>query len=342
MTRSRSCSPSPPPVPRSVRGSSRRHGVRSRSCTHGRDRPRTVSLRRSGTPSSPVTTAVRSRSWSARRRSGGVGYRRSTHPRPLLRSLPFHCAPATIRWAPQDEFLLGWVGRTLARGEQELHLDDADLDALRATSDEQPPPPRALGGRPRPADDDGDQGPEDRSRSTHDAPGGLRSELDGGDRHEHAAEAQPHRRGQLEPRVRSHQHARVASPWRPRKPAPVMKAREIKNSRASCRRRAATVTRYPNVTVMAAAATTSQKCAGWFSQCTSSAGRSRGTASRTSGAATMTSAPPMARAPGHSWSSSPSPLGISANFLTSQAPVTTLAADPRRADRSGPRAASPP
>lgn len=73
----------------------------------------------------------------------GVGYGRSAHPSPLLRDLPFPSPPATPRWTPRDELLLEWVGRAAFRGEAELRLDDADLDALRATG-EPAPLPRAL------------------------------------------------------------------------------------------------------------------------------------------------------------------------------------------------------
>ena len=58
----------------------------------------------------------------------------------------------------------------------------------------------------------------------------------------------------------------VASAWRPRKAALATKASEIRSSRASRRRRAAVVTLKPSAVATSAAPSTSQKCAGWFSQ----------------------------------------------------------------------------
>ena len=73
----------------------------------------------------------------------GVGYGRSAHPSPLLRGLPFPGPPAAARWTPREDLLLEWVGRVTARGEEELRLAEADLDALRG-SGEPAPLPRAL------------------------------------------------------------------------------------------------------------------------------------------------------------------------------------------------------
>ena len=73
----------------------------------------------------------------------GVGYSRSAHPTPLLRGVMFPPPPATTRFTPRDALLLEWVGRTLERGGQDLHLDDRDLDALRSAG-ESDPLPRAL------------------------------------------------------------------------------------------------------------------------------------------------------------------------------------------------------
>ncbi len=73
----------------------------------------------------------------------GLGYGGSAHPTPLLRGLPFPEAPATGSWTARDEWLLRRTGLVTARGERELRLDDADLDALRDAG-QRPPPPRAL------------------------------------------------------------------------------------------------------------------------------------------------------------------------------------------------------
>ena len=68
-----------------------------------------------------------------------------------------------------------------------------------------------------------------------------------------------------------------------------MNASEMRKSRASRRRRAAVLTAQPSAVATAAAPSTSQKCACWFSQLTSIAGRASRIASRTSGAATTAS-----------------------------------------------------
>ena len=65
-----------------------------------------------------------------------------------------------------------------------------------------------------------------------------------------------------------------------------MNASEMRRSRASRRLRAATLTVQPSAVAIAAAPSTSQKCAGWFSQLTSIAGRARSAAKSTSGAVT--------------------------------------------------------
>ena len=78
----------------------------------------------------------------------------------------------------------------------------------------------------------------------------------------------------------------MASACRPRKPELAMNASEMRSSRASRLRRAATLTAQPRAVAIAAAPSTSQKCAGWFSQVASICGRASSAAKRTSGAVT--------------------------------------------------------
>jgi lantibiotic biosynthesis protein len=73
----------------------------------------------------------------------GIGYGGSAHPSPLLRGLPFPAAASRAHFSRRDDLLLTWVGRVLARGETELRLGDAELDALRESVDRKPLP-RAL------------------------------------------------------------------------------------------------------------------------------------------------------------------------------------------------------
>lgn len=96
---------------------------------------REVFIRRYDTAEVPLTEALDG--------EAGVGYGPSGTSSPLLRDVPFPSAPSPDRWTRRDDLLLQWVGDVARRGEEELALDDAAVDALRAATDP-PPLPRTL------------------------------------------------------------------------------------------------------------------------------------------------------------------------------------------------------